>query len=256
MPFIDTHAHMYAEQFDQDRDEAIQRAIESGVERIYLPNIDHTSIDAMLELEAKYPEHCFAMMGLHPCSVKEDFEKELQIVEDWLGKRKFVAVGEMGTDLYWDQTHFEQQQEAFRLQVAWAKKYDLPIVIHCRDSFQETVDLLKPLKKENPNLKGIFHCFTGSVADAEQVIDLGFLMGIGGVATFKKAGMDQVLPQVDLKHLVLETDSPYLAPVPHRGKRNESAYIPKIAQRVAEIKDLPLEQIAKATTEQALQLFH
>lgn len=253
--YIDTHAHIYAKQFAKDSEDMLRRTQEQEVERIYMPNIDHSSIEGMLELEEKYPERCFATMGLHPCSVKKDFEKELYLVEDWLTKRAFVAVGEMGTDLYWDKTFFEQQQEAFRIQVALAKKYQLPIIIHCRESFRETMDLIQPLNDEN--LRGIFHCFTGTAEEAREVIALGnFYLGIGGVSTFKKAGMDLVLPEIDLDHLVLETDSPYLAPVPYRGKRNEPSYIPLIAQRIANIKDVALELVAEKTTTNALKLFH
>lgn len=251
--FIDTHAHIYAKQFEKDQDDNIQRAFEQGVNKIYMPNIDHTSIDAMLEVEAKYPENCFAMMGLHPCSVKQDFEKELYKVEDWLNKRSFAAVGEIGTDLYWDKTFYEQQAEAFRIQVEWAKKHQRPIVIHCRDSFQETIDLLTPLMDDK--LTGVFHCFTGNVANAQQVIELGFYLGIGGVSTFKNGGLDKVLPEVSLEHLVLETDCPYLAPVPHRGKRNEPAYVPLIAQKLAKIKGVTIAEVAESTTQNAENLF-
>lgn len=251
--FIDTHAHIYAEQFKKDQEEVLRKAFEQGVEKIYLPNIDHTSIDDMMEVEAKHPEKCFAMMGLHPCSVKQDFEKELYIVEDWLNKRSFTAIGEIGTDLYWDKTFFTQQAEAFKIQVEWAKKHKLPIIIHCRDSFQETIDLLSPLMDEH--LTGIFHCFTGTNEDAQKAIELGFLLGIGGVSTFKNGGLDKVLPAVAIEHLVLETDCPYLAPVPHRGKRNESSYIPLIAKRLAEIKGLTVEEIEMETTKNAERLF-
>jgi len=253
MYFVDTHTHLYSSKFDSDRDEMINRTLSENVKKLCLPNIDSESIEGMLALEEKYPDNCFPMMGLHPCSVKEDFEKELYIVEEWLSKRKFVAVGEMGTDLYWDKTFFPQQQEAFRVQVNLAKKYDLPIVIHCRDSFRETIELLEPLKDEK--LRGIFHCFTGTIAEAEEAIQMGFLLGIGGVLTFKKSGLDAALALIDLKHLVLETDSPYLSPTPHRGKRNESSYIPLIAQKLAEVKQCSVEEIAKQTTQNAEQLF-
>ena len=251
--FIDTHAHIYASQFKKDQADVLRRAFEQNVEKIYLPNIDHTSIDDMMEVEAKYPDNCFAMMGLHPCSVNKDFEKELYQVETWLGKRDFVAIGEIGTDLYWDKTFFEQQAEAFKIQVEWAKKYKRPIVIHCRDSFQETIDLLTPLMDES--LTGIFHCFTGTLEDAQKAIELGFLLGIGGVSTFKNGGLDKVLPDISLDHLVLETDCPYLAPVPHRGKRNECSYIPLIASRLANIKGIEIEEIEQKTTENAQKLF-
>ena len=251
--FIDTHAHIYAKQFKKDQDDVLRRAFEQNVEKIYLPNIDHTSIDDMMEVEAKYPNQCIAMMGLHPCSVNKDFEKELYQVEDWLNKRSFAAVGEIGTDLYWDKTFYEQQAEAFKIQVEWAKKYKLPIIIHCRESFQETIDLLTPLMDEN--LTGIFHCFTGSLEDAQKAIELGFLLGIGGVSTFKNGGLDKVLPEVSLDHLVLETDCPYLAPVPYRGKRNESSYIPLIAKRLSDIKGIEIEEIEQKTTRNAQKLF-
>jgi TatD DNase family protein len=253
MYFIDTHAHSYLKQFAQDRAQMMARTLEAQVKRVYLPNIDHTSIEAMMELEAQYPENCFAMMGLHPCAVDKNFQKELYLVEEWLNKRPFVAVGEIGTDLYWDKIHFEEQKEAFRIQVRLAKEHRLPIVIHCRNSFQETIDLLTPLVDES--LTGIFHCFGGTVAEAQQVIDLGFKLGIGGVVTYKNAGLDTVLPAIDLAHLVLETDSPYLAPIPYRGKRNETSYIPIIAQKIADIKQIPLTEVGQKTTENALALF-
>lgn len=253
MYFVDSHTHLYARQLKNDLEEVIQRAIDAGVRKMYLPNIDSESIEPMLELEAKYPEHCFPMMGLHPCSVKEDFEKELYQVEEWLGKRKFAAVGEMGTDLYWDKTHFEQQKEAFRIQVELAKKHQLPIVIHCRNSFNETIELLTPLK--DGHLKGIFHCFTGTMKDALKVVELDFLMGIGGVVTFKNGGLDKILPEIDLKQLVLETDSPYLAPVPFRGKRNETSYLPLVAEKIAEIKNISLNEVALKTSQNAEELF-
>jgi TatD DNase family protein len=253
MYFIDTHTHLYLEQFKNDRAEMLERAVAAQVSELYLPNIDSESIADMLELEAKYPNNCRAMMGLHPCSVKADFEKELYIVEEWLNKRPFAAVGEMGTDLYWDKTFFAQQQEAFKIQVAWAKKHQLPIVIHCRESFKETVELLKPLIDKD--LSGVFHCFTGTVEDAKQVIEMGFYLGIGGVVTYKNGGLDKVLPAVPLENLVLETDSPYLSPIPYRGKRNESSFIPLIAQKIADIQDISLAEVQAQTTSNARRLF-
>lgn len=250
---IDTHAHIYSDEFAADRDEIIERARSAEISAIYMPNIDHTSIDSMLELENKYPGLCIPMMGLHPCYVKKDFQRELYLVEDWLAKRKFAAVGEIGTDLYWDKTFWEQQKEAFTVQVTWAKKYKLPVVIHCRESIDETIELVTSLKDDN--LRGVFHCFSGTAAQAKRIIELGFFLGIGGVSTFKKGGLDVVLPEITLDHLVLETDSPYLAPVPHRGKRNEPAYIGLVARRVAEIKRLPESDIREATTRNAGQLF-
>jgi TatD DNase family protein len=251
--WIDTHAHIYSEDFDSDRAEAIDRALDAGVQRLYMPNVDHASIDGMLALEMKYPEHCFPMMGLHPCSVKADFEKALYHVETWLAKRSFAAVGEMGTDLYWDKTFWEQQQEAFRIQVGWARQYKLPLVIHCRESMEETIRMIEEL--QDGTLRGIFHCFTGNRQQAERIIKAGFLLGIGGVSTFKKGGLDLVLPDIGLEALVLETDSPYLAPVPHRGKRNEPSYIPIIAQRVADLLQRDLADVQKITTHNALKLF-
>lgn len=250
---IDTHAHIYANEFKADIEEVIEKGRQEKVEKIYMPNIDHSSIDDMLGLEEKFPEMCIPMMGLHPSSVDKSFEKELYIVESWLNKRKFVAIGETGIDLYWDKTYQTQQEEAFRVQIAWAKKYDLPIIIHCRDSFNETIAIVEELKDDR--LKGIFHCFTGTVQDAERVIKAGFYLGIGGVATFKNGGLDKVIPNIDVEHIVLETDSPYLAPAPHRGKRNEPAYIPLIAQKVADYKQMSDEKVAEATTRNAGKIF-
>ncbi|WP_161888311.1 TatD family hydrolase [Pontibacter russatus] len=253
MTLIDSHAHIYSEKFDEDRADAVARAQEKGVKRIYMPNIDHTSIDAMLEAEEKYPGVCLPMMGLHPTSVGKDFERELYIVEEWLGKRKFAALGECGTDLYWDKSFLPQQQEALKVQVELAKKHQLPIVLHSRDSFSETYEILAAA--QDGTLRGIFHCFSGTPEEAQKVKELGFLMGIGGVATFKNGGLDKVLPQVQLEDLVLETDCPYLAPTPHRGKRNEPVYLPLIANRVAELLQQPVETVAEKTTENALNLF-
>lgn len=253
MNLIDSHAHIYSEKFDEDRADAIERAMHGGVSKIYMPNIDHTSIDAMLEAEAKWPSLCLPMMGLHPTSVGKDFERELYLVEEWLEKRPFAAIGECGIDLYWDKTFLPQQQEALRVQIDLAKKHQLPIVLHTRDSFDETYEILAPA--QDGNLKGIFHCFSGTVEQAEKVKELGFLMGIGGVATFKNGGLDKVLPHISLDDLVLETDCPYLAPVPHRGKRNEPAYMSLVANRVAELMDKPVEEVADKTTANALNLF-
>lgn len=254
MNFIDTHAHLYLPEFEKEAQEIMFRAEESQVKHIYLPNIDHQSIDAMLEWELKFP-NCIATMGLHPCSVKKDFEKELYIVEDWLKRRKFVAIGEMGTDLYWDTTFFEEQKEAFRIQANWAKQYKLPLIIHCRNSIDETIQLVEELQSAEKPLSGIFHCFSGNVEQAQRIIDLGFYLGIGGVVTFKKSGLDNVLKQISLDSLVLETDSPYLAPVPHRGKRNESSYIPLIAEKLASIYQISIEKVAQHTTENAKKIF-
>src|SRR5258708_9368667 len=251
--WIDTHAHIYSEEFNADRGDVLRKSEESGVTKIFMPNIDHASIDAMMQLESTQPGRCISMMGLHPCSVKKDFEKELYLVEDWLSKRKFAAVGEMGTDLYWDKTFWAQQQEAFKVQVQLAKKYKLPLVIHCRESMDETIALLQPLADQT--LTGIFHCFSGSMEQAKKIIEMNFYLGIGGVVTFKNGGLDKVLPNIDLNRVVLETDSPYLAPVPYRGKRNEPSYIPLIAQKIRELKKITLEELSRVTNENARKIF-
>ncbi|MDX5435846.1 MAG: TatD family hydrolase [Pontibacter sp.] len=253
MNLVDSHAHIYSEKFNDDRSEAVRRAEEEGVGKIYMPNIDHTSIDAMLEAESQFPEVCIPMMGLHPTSVDKNFERELYLVEDWLSKRAFAAVGECGIDLYWDKTFLPQQQEALKVQVELAKKYKLPIVLHTRDSFNETYEIISAA--QDGTLKGIFHCFSGTEEEAKKVTELGFLMGIGGVATFKNGGLDKVLPHVELENLVLETDCPYLAPVPHRGKRNEPVYLPLVAKRVSELMNKDVEEVAEKTTANALNLF-
>ncbi|MEP1032082.1 TatD family hydrolase [Ekhidna sp.] len=250
---IDTHAHIYLDHFSEDVDEVINRALESGIQKILLPNIDSTTIDSMLNLEMKYPDICFPMMGLHPCSVKVDFEKELKVVEGWLSKRRFLAVGEMGTDLYWDKTFWQQQKEAFNFQSELAIQYDLPIVIHCRETIDETIQLVK--SHENKGLKGVFHCFTGSVEQAKQITDMGFYLGLGGVSTFKNGGMDQVIPFLDQTKIILETDSPYLTPTPHRGKRNEPAFVSIIADKVAEYLHTTKEALIELTTANANALF-
>jgi TatD DNase family protein len=251
--FVDTHTHLYSRKFDRDRGEVIQRALDAGVEAFYIPNIDRNSIEGMLRLEEDYPQQCFAMMGLHPCSVKDDYREELAVVDEWLHKRDFCAVGEIGIDLYWDKTYFEQQREAFLQQVEWAKARSLPIVIHSRESIDILIELLREVNDER--LRGIFHCFTGNPEQAEAIIDLGFHLGIGGVLTFKNAGLDKTVESIPLKHLVLETDSPYLAPVPYRGRRNESAYVVKVAERLAEVKKLPLEEVGRVTRENSYAIF-
>jgi TatD DNase family protein len=251
--FIDTHAHIYDEEFNSDRATTLEKAYLAGIQKIYMPNIDHTSIDGMMETENKYPNQCIAMMGLHPCYIKKDFEKELYLVEDWLNKRKFSAIGEIGIDLHWDTNFRSQQEEALKIQIALAEKHNLPIIIHCRNSFRETMDLVKSVKGEK--LTGIFHCFSGTKEEAEEVASIGFKIGIGGVVTFKNSGLDKILPDLNLNDIVLETDSPYLAPVPHRGKRNESSYIPLIVKKIAELKKITIEEIEKTTTENALKIF-
>ncbi|MEM0991440.1 MAG: TatD family hydrolase [Bacteroidota bacterium] len=253
MTLIDTHTHLYVEQFASDRSAVIQRAKAAGVKKFYLPNIDSGHIDDLLRLEAAYPNECFAMMGLHPCSVKENYEQELAIVKDWLDKRPFVAIGEIGMDLYWDKSFFEQQKEAFRVQIGWAKALDIPIVIHSRDSTWEVIEIIREQKDER--LRGIFHCFGGTKAEADAITELGFYLGIGGVLTFKKAKLDETLKKVDLQYLVLETDAPYLAPTPYRGKRNESAYVRLVAEKLAAVKSTSLEEIARITSQNAKNIF-
>lgn len=253
MILTDSHIHLYADDFTGDRDLLIREAMELGVERFFLPNIDSAYSDAMFEVEAKYPENCFAMMGLHPCSVKEDWKKEISLVEDYLGKRKFAGIGEIGIDLFWDKTFIKEQETVFRRQIELANQYKLPVVIHSRESFEEIYSILLATKKEQPC--GIFHCFTGNIDQAKRAIALGFYLGIGGVVTFKNSGLDKTVAEVDMKHLVLETDAPYLAPVPFRGKRNQPAYILKVAEKIAEIKNTTLNEVARITTENSKLVF-
>ncbi len=250
---IDTHTHLYLEQFDEDRAAMMERAMSLGVGHFYLPNIDKNSIAGMLQLETDYPGKCHPMMGLHPCSVGADYEEELAILRTWLEQRPFCAVGEIGLDLFWDKTWFEQQQDAFRRQIRWAKEFNIPIVIHSRESTDECIAIVESEMDER--LRGVFHCFSGTLAQAEQVIGLGFYIGVGGVVTFKNGGLDKVLPFVDLRHVVLETDSPYLAPVPHRGKRNESGYLRLIAERIAVLTERSFSEVETITTQNAMELF-
>ncbi|RDC63327.1 TatD family hydrolase [Adhaeribacter pallidiroseus] len=252
--YIDSHAHIYAAEFKPDRGAVIRKAQEVGVSQILMPNVDHTSLDSLLQTEADYPGICRPMMGLHPCSVKKDFQKELYLVEEWLTKRPFIAIGETGLDLYWDRTFLPQQKEALIIQLEWAKQYKLPIVLHTRDSFEETYELVAAA--QDGTLTGVFHCFSGTPEQAQRALNLKFYLGIGGVSTFKNGGLDRLVPEVSLDHLLLETDCPYLAPVPHRSKRNEPAYLPLIAQRVADIKQIDLAQVAEATTRNTRNLFN
>lgn len=253
MNFIDSHAHIYSAKFNSDRDEVIRRSGNNGIHKIYMPNIDIESIDSMLEAEEKYPGVCIPMMGLHPCGVDKEFEKQLYIIEEWLNRRPFAGVGEIGLDLYWDKSFFEHQKEALKVQISWAKEKGLPIILHCRESIQETIEIVRSLKDDQ--LTGIFHCFTGSPEQAQEIIDLGFLLGIGGVVTFKNGGLDEVLPMIGLDNLVLETDAPYLAPVPQRGKRNSPEYIPLIAQKVGEFTGSHLEEVSETTNWNAEKVF-
>lgn len=254
MIVTDTHTHLYSKEFDANRNELIQNAIDAGISRMFMPNVDSESIAGMFQVEKHFSNNCFAMMGLHPCSVNATYQQELQVVEYWLTKRKFVAIGEIGIDLYWDKTFFEQQQDAFRTQIQLAKKYNLPYVIHSRNSFDEVMEIVNEFKEDR--IKAIFHCFSGNVAQAEQVVELGtFKLGIGGVVTFKNSGLDKVVEAIDLKHLVLETDAPYLAPVPYRGKTNLPEYLILIAQKIAEIKNISLEEVIETTTKNSIEVF-
>ncbi|GEA51259.1 TatD family hydrolase [Vibrio inusitatus NBRC 102082] len=251
---IDTHAHIYASEFDLDRDQVVQRALQQGIDRILLPNIDLDSIEPMLSTETKYPDICRSMMGLHPCYVDQNIKQTLQEIESWFDKHNFIAVGEIGIDLYWDKTYRAEQEYAFITQLNWAKEKDLPVVIHTRDSIEETLALLS--KEQDGSLRGVFHCFGGSINEAKAINDLGFHLGLGGVSTFKNGGMDKVIPHLDMQYVILETDCPYLAPVPHRGKRNEPAYTHLVAQRVADLRELDLQEVDNITTRNAIKLFN
>ncbi len=250
---IDTHAHIYASEFDQDREEVVQRALAQGIQHILLPNIDLDSIQPMLETEAQFPDICRSMMGLHPCYVDQDVDKTLETIHSWYDKHDFIAVGEIGIDLYWDKTYRAEQEHAFITQLGWAKERDLPVVIHTRDSIQETLALLE--KEQDGSLSGVFHCFGGSVEEAQAINALGFHLGLGGVTTFKNGGMDKVVPHLDLSKVILETDCPYLAPVPHRGKRNEPAYTELVAKRISELTERPIQEIEEITNNNAKALF-
>jgi TatD DNase family protein len=253
MKLIDTHAHLYVNAFSADREALINRARQAGVARVYLPAIDSETHQALLELEAGQPGFCFAMMGLHPCSVGEQYGKELDEVAGRLAVRPFAAVGEIGLDHYWDKSHVREQLLVFRQQMEWALGYGLPVVIHTRNAMQETIDAVKPFAARG--LRGIFHCFSGSLESAVQITGMGFYLGIGGVVTYPKAGLGEVLEQIGLDRLVLETDAPYLTPVPHRGKRNESSYLTYIVQRLAEITRTDIETVAAVTTANAEKIF-
>ncbi|MEC3905864.1 TatD family hydrolase [Tamlana sp. 2201CG12-4] len=253
MNITDTHTHLYSEAFDEDRNEIINRAIELGITRFFIPAIDSTYTNAMFQLEMDFPKHIFLMMGLHPTHVKSNFMDELKHVEDMLAARKFYAVGEIGIDLYWDKSTLEIQKEAFKYQIRLAKQYKLPIVIHCREAFDEIFEVLEGEKSDD--LFGIFHCFTGDFEQAHRAISFNMKLGIGGVATFKNGKIDTFLNQIDLKHIVLETDSPYLSPVPYRGKRNESSYIIKVLEKLSIIYGLSAEEIAEITTENSKAVF-
>lgn len=252
--FADSHCHLYLDQFDQDRDQVVSMAIEEGVEKLYLPNIDSSTIDGMLQMESSHPGHCYPMMGLHPCSVKENYKEELALVKEWLDKREFCAIGETGLDYYWDTTFKSEQKAALQQQIEWAKASGLALVLHTRDSFEDTYELMA--ENNSDDLRGVFHCFGGSAEDARKVMDLGgFYMGIGGVSTFKKSHLPELLKEIPLKYLILETDAPYLAPTPYRGKRNQSAYIPLIAEIIAQAKGISVEEVGRQTYENTLKLY-
>lgn len=253
MIITDTHTHLYSEAFDEDRNDMINRAIEKGITRFFIPAIDSSYTESMLQLEKDYPKNVFLMMGLHPTHVKENYEVELNHVEDLLSQRSFYAIGEIGIDLYWDKSTLEIQKKAFKHQIQLAKKYKLPIVIHCREAFDEIFEVLE--EEKSNDLFGIFHCFTGTLKQAHQAISYNMKLGIGGVATFKNGKIDQFLNQIDLNHIVLETDSPYLSPVPYRGKRNESLYILKVLEKLSYIYNRSEAEIAEITTENSKAIF-
>jgi TatD DNase family protein len=253
MQFVDTHTHLYSEEFKEDRKAIVEKAIKNGVNHLFLPNVDVDSIQPMLDLVWDFPENCFPMMGLHPCSVNEHVEAHLFQIQKWFKKRKFWAVGEIGLDYYWSTDFKEQQISAFKKQIQWAINLDLPIVIHSRNSNEDVIKILGEMA--HPKLRGIFHCFSGDANQAKQIVDLGFLLGIGGVLTYKNSGLAEAIADISLENIVLETDAPYLAPVPHRGKRNESFYLLEVARKLAEIKAVGLNQVAEITTSNAKKVF-
>ena len=253
MRFIDTHAHIYDDTILPEIEVVLKNAQSNGIGKILMPGIDSTCIDNMLSIEANYPDSCIAMMGLHPCYVKENYLSELAIVEQWLAKRKFVAIGEIGLDFYWDKTFTEQQFKAFEIQMQWAIDYNTPIVIHTRNAMGETIEAVKPFAKKG--LRGAFHCFSGSKESAQQIVDMGFYLGLGGVLTYKNAGVAEAIKEIPMEYLFLETDAPYLPPVPYRGKRNEPAFMLEVAKKLAEIKEMSLHEIADITTANAERLF-
>ncbi len=252
--WVDTHTHLYLEQFDADRKEVILESAEMGVTKMFFPNIDEQSIIPLLKVTTQFPKNCFPLIGLHPESVDDNFEYKLNVLENWLQKEKFYGIGEIGIDLYWDKTYKTEQMLAFEFQLNLAKQNHLPAIIHIRDAFDEVFQVLE--KVNSPELFGIFHCFTGTIEQAERAIEMGFMLGIGGIVTFKKSILPEVLQKIDLSYIVLETDSPYLAPVPYRGKRNKSAYIPLIGKKVAEITGHSIEEVAAITTKNAFRVFN
>lgn len=250
---IDTHTHLYSEEFGEDIDQVIKRAQAAGVKKFYLPAIDSSTHPAMLALEKRFENACYAMIGLHPCSVNKSLEKELKIIENLLAERSFCAIGETGLDFHWDRTFEKGQYVALERQIEWALHYKVPLVLHTRKAMQETINVIK--KYKGKGLKGIFHCFGGSLEEARQILECDFLLGIGGIVTYKNAGLNRVLPHIDIEHIVLETDAPYLSPVLYRGKRNESSYLVEVAQKIAEIKNMSIEEVNDATSINAEKLF-
>lgn len=253
MIFIDSHSHIYAVDFDNDRPALMERADKAGIIKVLMPAIDSNTHENMFKIAAQFPGKCMPMMGLHPCSVMKNYDTEMRLAEAYLGKKNFIAIGETGLDFHWDLTYKEQQYDAFQRQIEWALQYDIPVVIHSRNSTEECIRMIE--KNQRGKLKGVFHCFTGTLQQAQKIIDLGFFLGIGGVLTFKNAGLDKVISETSLDHVVLETDAPYLAPVPYRGKRNEPTYIGYVAKKLAEIKGKTVEEIATITTANAQKLF-
>jgi TatD DNase family protein len=253
MTLTDTHTHQYYQTDPQKLGEQMQRCFDNGIKRLFLPNVDSASIPLVFGLVNAYPENCFAMLGLHPCDVKENWKDELTLIKQAIPAHKIYAIGEIGIDMYWDKTTLDIQIEAFKIQIGWAKELKLPIVIHCRNSFDEVYQVLK--EEYDENLRGILHCFTGTLEQAQKLIDIGFYLGIGGVVTYKNSGLDKVVEQLDLKHIVLETDSPYLTPVPFRGKPNESSYLTYVAEKVADLHHVPIEKVAEITTENSRVIF-
>ena len=251
--FVDTHTHLFLTEFDQDRSETVQRAINNGIKAMFLPNVDLETIDPMFKLAEAFPAHCFPIIGLHPEAVHEDFETKLIEIEKIIAQKKVYGIGETGLDYYWDQTYKVQQKASFESQLKMAIKYKLPIVIHVRNSFDDVIEIVQ--LNASPELTGIFHCFSGSIQEAEKIISLGFYLGIGGVVTFKNGGLDKVIPYIPLEKIVLETDSPFLTPVPFRGKRNESSYVVHVAEKIAQLKNVPIEEVAHITTQNAQNLF-
>lgn len=250
---IDTHAHIYLEDFSNDINDIIQNAYNNNVKKLILPNINSGSITNLLKISDLYPNMCFPLMGLHPTSVGEDYKKELEIVEHWFDKRKFYGVGEIGIDLYWNQSFYKQQKEVFHFQLKIAKSKKIPVVIHTRNSFEEVYRIVA--EEHDDRLRGIFHCFSGNIEEAKKITDLGFLIGVGGIITFKQNNLIKVIEEIDIKNLVLETDAPYLAPIPKRGRRNESSYLIYVAQKIAEIYNMPINKVAEITTANANNLF-